>query len=622
MLNQYPLWKYLLILAVLVVGIILALPNLYGTDPALQISAKSDEPVTAAAQKDVEQALTKAKIAFRGLSRENKGLVVRFDSIEDQLKAMDVVRDALGNKYIVAQNLLPASPPWLEALGAKPMYLGLDLRGGLHFLLKVGTETVLEDEMRTLANDFRTTLRENKIRNSGIRIQPKTLTVKFKTEEQRDQAMDALKKSFDRVKLSTDEADGSYMVHARLTEVALRDLYKAAIKQNISTLRKRVNELGVAEPIIQQEGLDRIVVELPGIQDSALAKEILKTTASLRFQLVDMDADVAAAVNGHIPPGSELYYTSKKITGEHRPVVLKKRTVVTGEHITNASATFDQNGRPAVSVTLDSVGGNIMANTTKRNLQKSMAVVFIEHTNKVVKENGKEHTKEVKQEEVINVATIQGVFSKRFQIYGLSSTAESNKLALFLRSGALKAPVQIVEERTVGPSLGQQSINQGMVSVIIGLALVVGFMAFYYRGFGMVANLALVANLVLIVALLSLFQATLTLPGIAGIVLTIGMAVDANVLIFERIREELRVGNTPQRSIASGYDKALSTIADANITTLIAALMLFVFGTGPIKGFAVTLSFGIITSMFTAIMGTRAIINLAIGGKKLKDLSI
>ena len=430
--------------------------------------------------------------------------------------------------------------------------------------------------------------------------------------------MSAVKAELNDLVLNDYDEEGAFYFSAALKNTALVALKKSALQQNVTTLRNRVNELGVAEPVIQQQGDNRIVVQLPGIQDSARAKRILSATATLEFRLVDVNVSPQDALEGRIPPTARLYRDR-----EGQPVVLKKRLIITGDRITNASSGFDsESGSPMVSINLDGAGAHIMGQTTKKNLKKPMAVVFIEHkeSSKVV--DGKRVRTTKKVEEVINVATIQGVFSKRFQITGLDDGNEARELALLLRAGALAAPIRIIEERTIGPSLGKDNIAQGFNSVVIGMCFVLAFMLLWYRGFGVVANVALLVNLVLIVAVLSMLQATLTLPGIAGIVLTVGMAVDANVLIFERIREEINIGNTPQASIHAGYDKALSTIMDANITTLIAAVVLYIFGTGPIKGFAITLSIGIVTSMFTAIMGTRAIINLSIGGKKIKKLSI
>lgn len=618
MLNQYPAWKYLLILFVVIVGAIYSLPNLYGSDPALQISATRTTTVDAGTEAQIRSQLDSKNISYHKSSLDDKGLLIRFSNVEEQLKASDVVRSLLGDEFIVALNLAPASPEWLSSINALPMYLGLDLRGGLHFLMEVDTETVTRQAYERYGNDFRGALRGKKIRYLSISQQSEALKLKFKTAEIRNQAIGAISAQTRDLVLSEEDVDGVYFITAKMTEKTLLELKKNAVQQNVTTLRNRVNELGVAEPVIQQQGDSRIVVQLPGIQDSARAKKILSATATLEFRLVDVEHTVTDAQEGRTPPGSRLY---RERNGN--PVLLKKRVIITGDRITHASSGFDNDsGSPMVSVNLDGAGAHSMARTTKANLKKPMAVVFIEHKADVRVVDGKEVVKTRKVEEVINIATIQGVFSNRFQITGLDGVNESQTLALLLRAGALAAPIRIIEERTIGPSLGQDNIDQGTLSVAIGMLMVVVFMAVWYRGFGMVANVALIMNLVLIVAVLSLLQATLTLPGIAGIVLTVGMAVDANVLIFERIREEVRNGNTPQSSIQAGYDKALSTIADANITTLIAAIVLYIFGTGPIKGFAITLSIGIVTSMFTAIMGTRAIINLIVSGRRIKKLSI
>ena len=618
MLNQYPSWKYVLLIVVLVFGSLYALPNIYGSDPAIQISATRNNVVDAKVESKALEVLKGANVNLRRSILDAKGLLLRFDGVEQQLKAADGLRDALGENYTVALNLAPATPSWLRSMNALPMYLGLDLRGGLHFLMEVDTELVLRQAMESNANDIRAALRKKKIRYLSVRDNKDKVTVKLRSTELRDKAMLAVRSELNDLQLSDYEEGGAFYFSAELKNTALVTLKKSALQQNVTTLRNRVNELGVAEPIIQQQGDNRIVIQLPGIQDSARAKRILSATATLEFRLVDVNTSPQDAIEGRVPPTARLYRER-----DGTPVVLKKRLIITGDRITNASSGFDsESNSPMVSITLDGAGARIMAQTTKKNLKKPMAVVFIEHKDisKVV--NGKRVRTTRKVEEVINVATIQGVFSKRFQITGLDDGNEARNLALLLRAGALAAPIRIIEERTIGPSLGADNIAQGLNSVIIGMACVLAFMLFWYRGFGLVANIALLVNLVLIVAVLSMLQATLTLPGIAGIVLTVGMAVDANVLIFERIREEVAVGNTPQSSIHAGYDKALSTIMDANITTLIAAVVLYIFGTGPIKGFAITLSIGIMTSMFTAIMGTRAIINLSVGGKKIKKLSI
>ena len=618
MLNQYPSWKYVLLLIVLVVGSLYALPNIYGSDPAIQISATRNNIVDSEVESKALEVLKNANVHLRRSILDDKGLLLRFDGVEQQLKAADGLRDALGENYTVALNLAPATPSWLRSMNAQPMYLGLDLRGGLHFLMEVDTELVLRQAMESNANDIRGALRKKKIRYLSVRDNKEQVTVKFRSVELRDKAMSAVRSELNDLQLSDYEEAGAYYFTATLKNTALVSLKKSALQQNVTTLRNRVNELGVAEPVIQQQGDNRIVIQLPGIQDSARAKRILSATATLEFRLVDVNVSPQDAVEGRLPPTARLYRER-----DGTPVVLKKRLIITGDRITNASSGFDsESSSPMVSITLDGAGARIMAQTTKKNLKKPMAVVFIEHKESSKMVDGKRVRTTRKVEEVINVATIQGVFSKRFQITGLDDGNEARNLALLLRAGALAAPIRIIEERTIGPSLGADNIAQGLNSVVIGMICVLFFMLFWYRGFGLVANVALVLNLVLIVAVLSMLQATLTLPGIAGIVLTVGMAVDANVLIFERIREEIAIGNTPQASIHAGYDKALSTIMDANITTLIAAVVLYIFGTGPIKGFAITLSIGILTSMFTAIMGTRAIINLSVGGKKIKKLSI
>ncbi len=615
--NKYPLWKYIIIVVILAIGALYALPNLYGDDPALQVSPTPQTTIDETTEKRAAAVLEEAGVAYRSMEQNEFGLLIRFNDVESQLRANERLRVAFAEQYTVALNLASAAPKWMQSINALPMYLGLDLRGGLHFLLEVDTETAVRQAMERYADDIRTLLREKRIRYASIVAQPQQVRVGLRNPDQRGEAYDAIRSEFGELQLTEDDADAGALT-ATLREQEMRELRKQAVKQNITTLRNRVNEVGVAEPVIQQQGEGRIVVQLPGLQDSARAKRILSATASLEFRLVDIEHSVQDAVQGRVPITARLY---RERNGN--PVLLKKRVIITGDQITNASAGFDnQSGQPAVFVNLDGTGARIMAETTKQNLKKPMAVVFIEDKAISRLVDGEEIVETKRIEEVINVATIQSVFSKRFQITGLDSPEESRDLALLLRAGALAAPIRIVEERTIGPSLGQDNIDQGFRSVVIGFVLVLAFMVVWYRGFGLVANLALFLNLVLIVAVLSMLQATLTLPGIAGIVLTVGMAVDANVLIFERIREELRAGNTPQSSISAGYDKALSTIADANITTLIASIVLFALGTGPIKGFAVTLSVGIVLSMFTAIMVTRGVVNLFVGRRRLSKLSI
>jgi len=618
MINRYPLWKYLLIVFFLVIGVIYALPNLYGDDPALQITANRMAEINAATRDRVTKALDAEKITYKSYELKPESLLVRFADTETQLKAYDVVHKALGDNYTAALNLAPATPLWLRDLNAKPMYLGLDLRGGVHFLMEVDMKAAINQALERYVSDIRDTLREKKVRYLTIIDNAGRVEVRFRDAAERDKAREVIHSEFRELNLQDAEREGNSFVYATLGEKQQLETKKFAIKQNITTLRKRVNELGVAEPVIQQQGEDRIVVELPGVQDTARAKDVIGATATLEYHMVDEEHSLQDALSGRVPFNSRLY---KQRNGQ--PILLQKRVIVTGDQITDAASGLDQQtGSPLVSVTLDSKGARKMLDNTRENVGKRMAVVYIETKTETKKVDGKSVRESKRIEEVISVAVIRGVFSKRFQTTGLDSMEEARNLALLLRAGALAAPMEIVEERTIGPSLGQDNINKGMESVVLGFVFVLGFMALWYKGFGMVANLALGLNLVFIVAVLSMLQATLTLPGIAGIVLTVGMAVDANVLIFERIREELRAGNSPHASIHAGYEKAFSTIADANITTLIAAVVLFGFGTGPIKGFAITLAIGILTSMFTAIMGTRAVLNLTLGGKRLSKLSI
>lgn len=618
--NQYPLWKYLLVLAVMVVGCIYALPNLYGDDPAVQISTSRGTGVGSDVEKKVRDILRHASLPFKSIEHINKSLRVRFRDTEIQLKAKQAIRDGLNNTYVVALNLAPATPGWLRAINASPMYLGLDLRGGVHFLMEVDMKAAVDQAKERYVSDIRSLLRENRVRYLDIGTsRDADVVIKLRNAPDLDASRKLITKEYQDLEVAEPQGGAKdHVLRVNISPKELKQTREFALEQNITTLRNRVNELGVAEPVIQRQGQDRIVVELPGVQDTARAKEILGATATLEFRLVDTAHDVQDAVAGRVPPSARLYHDRS-----NNPVLLKKQVIVTGNQIIDASSGFDQQtGSPAVFVTLDSNGARKMAKTTQENIGHPMGVVYIEHKTETRMIDGKPVKTTKKVEQVINVATIRDAFSKRFQITGLDSPEEARNLALLLRAGALAAPIDIIEERTVGPSLGQDNINQGFMSTVIGFVVVVIFMVIRYKLFGVLADLALTANVVLIVAILSMLQATLTLPGIAGIVLTVGMAVDANVLIFERIREELRNGNTPQASINAGYERAMATIADSNITTLIAALVLFGLGTGPIKGFAVTLSIGILTSMFTAIMGTRAIANLIYGGRKLNKLTI
>lgn len=619
MFNRYPLWKNLLIVGVLLVVGFFAIPNIYGEDPAIQILASRGSVIDSELERNIRTALQKSDIVPRHIQRDSDRLLARFADTEAQLRAQDVIRDALGTGYVVALNLAPAAPRWLIDLGMLPMYLGLDLRGGVHFLMEVDVNAAVRQAEERYVGELKAMFRKEKLRYRTVaRIGPDGIGASFRTLAVRDRAYDHVRREFQDFIVEKQRIDGEFQLVSRLSETAIREIKRFALQQNITTLRNRVDELGVAEPLIQQQGRNRIVVQLPGVQDTARAKDILGATATLEFRAVHEGDANSARESGRIPLGAKLYPMRR---GGH--ILLKRQVILTGEHITNAASGIDQDsGSPDVSITLDNHGGKIMDAHTKENIGRRMAVVFIENKVETNRVDGEIIRKRHTLAEVINAAVIQGRFGSRFHITGLDNTREARNLALLLRAGALAAPIDIVEERTVGPSLGRENIAMGFRSVVIGFCLVLLFMAVYYRVFGLVADVALALNLVMIIGILSMLQATLTLPGIAGIVLTTGMAVDANVLIFERIREEIRNGNTPQASIYAGYEKAFSTIADANITTLIAAIVLFGFGTGPIKGFAITLSIGIVTSMFTAILGTRALINLIYGGKKVAALSV
>jgi preprotein translocase subunit SecD len=631
--NSYPLWKNLLVLGIIVAGAILALPNVFGDDPAIQVTRSDGKAVTMATRQKIRSTLSGDKIDFLSVKQDGNAVLVRFPTVGQQLRANDTIRKALPNN-VVALTLATRMPDWLAAMGLKPMALGLDLRGGVHFLYRVDFEPAIHQYLQSYQMDLRTRLRKAEIRNS-VSIQAHTMLVSLHDSADMDRAEKIIRDLDQGTTLGQQPlivtrttVDGMPGFRVEMSQSLIKEREDFAVEQNTTTLRNRINELGVSEPVVQRQGLDRILIELPGVQDPAQAERILGATATLEFHLVDTENNAyQAAQRGHAPIGSELYKCADSIaqqcaqTDKGPMTLLKRDVIVSGDQLTDASSGYSQ-GQPDVNVTLNSQGGRRMLDTTQANLGKPMAVLYIEETPKVVTRDGKQTVVTSKKEQVINIATIQGVFSNRFQITGLT-TFEANDLALLLRAGALAAPIIKVEERTIGPSLGQDNIAKGRLAVIVGFLLVVAFMAVYYRVFGLIADLALFANLVLIIALLSLLNAALTLPGIAGIVLTVGMAVDANVLIFERIREELRNGNSPQASIRAGYEKALSTIADANITTLIAGIVLFTFGTGPIQGFAVTLSLGIVTSMFTAIVGTRAVVNLLYGSRRqLQSLAI
>ena len=616
MLNQYPLWKYILLVVVLLLASIYALPNLYGEDPAVQISHRT-KSLTEEDKLAVEQAISNKQITIKSSEVEQGRILVRFNDTETQLVAAEALKQALDKQYLIALNLAPATPDWLRALSADPMYLGLDLRGGVHFLMEVDMVAAIKRLEESMLSDIRSYLREEKIRYQGVHRDDTGLHISFRELANLQQAAEVLPRQFRDLEFT--EREQTLTINATLLEVAIRNEKRSALQQNIITLRNRVNELGVAEPVIQQQGSSRIVVQLPGIQDTAGAKKILGATATLEFRLAEgTRADwLEAEKSGRTPLNAILYHER-----DGSPVLLNRRVIVTGDQIIDAASTFDsQKGTPAVSVRLNGKGANKMGDTTRDNIGNPMGVVYIENKIETKKVDDIITKHRTTTKEVINVATIQGQFSNRFQITGLESQ-EARDLALLLRAGSLRAPVEIIEERTVGPSLGKDNINKGFMSVVIGFCLVLVFMTVYYKGFGLIANIALTANLIIIIAVLSLLQATLTLPGIAGIVLTVGMAVDANVLIFERIKEEIKNGNSPQASIHAGYEKAFSTITDANVTTLLAAIVLFTLGTGPVKGFAITLCIGIVTSMFTAIVGTRAVVNLLYGNHDIKKLSI
>ena len=614
--NHYAGWKNALIVFFLFISTLYAIPNLYGSDLAIQITGTGDYVVQEKDLKSINETLSENSVDYKSATIENNNVLIRFSDSKSQLTSKALLKDSLNRNYVVALNLAPSIPQWLSSLGGRAMSLGLDLRGGVHFLLEVDMNAVTAMAMDRYYNELRTTLREDKLYKK-IRKDEDILVVSFKTEELKNEAKKVIKSDLPDL-IIVEGSEQASELGLEISSSAKAAAKLSALKQNITTLRNRVNELGVAEPIIQQQGTERIVVQLPGVQDTARAKEILGAVATIEFRMVDEKNDVQTAIqSGKTPAGSKIYKFK-----DGRPLLLKTNVITTGENIVDASSSMDENNQPSVSIVLDSSGGRSMLDTTKEFIGYRMAVVFIENKVETVLEDGIAVKKRSKTQDIINAATIQGTFSNRFQITGLDSSREATNLALLLRAGSLSAPVEIIEERTIGPSLGADNIQKGLISVLVGFALVLVFMGWRYRVFGLVANLALTINLITIVSILSLIQATLTLPGIAGIVLTVGMAVDANVLIFERVKEELKATKNIQKAISAGYEKALLTIADANITTLIASIVLFSFGTGAIKGFAVTLSIGIITSMFTAIIVSRAVINIIYGGKKIEELAI
>ena len=605
--NRYPLWKYLLIAFVLGIGFLYASPNIFGEVPAVQVSpVQAGTPLDTSLVTRVEEALAKEGVQSQGALLEATNLKVRFADPDTQLKAKDIIQKTLGEDYVVALNLLSNAPDWMRSINALPMYLGLDLRGGVHFLLQVDMNGALSKAADRYVGDVRQLLRDKDVRYGGVTRDGQSVQVRFRDAESRAKALAVIERDIQGVTVKAREDGTDFFLVLTLRPETQKAIQDSAVQQNITTLRNRVNELGVAEPIVQQAGADRIVVQLPGVQDASEAKGILGRTATLEIRMVDEEA----TQSGVPSPGSEEFVEHRR-DGSSGKVIVKRQVVLTGERITDAGPTFDQNQRPAVSVNLDSAGGRIMRDLTRENVGKMMAIILFE------RKGGKDVG------EPVSVARIQSEFSNRFQITGMFSAEETTKLALLLRAGSLAAPMDFVEERTVGPSLGAENIAKGWKSTLIGFGSIGLFMIVYYMVFGGISVASLAVNLVLLVSLLSMLQATLTLPGIAAIALTLGMAIDANVLINERIREELRNGTTPQAAISAGYERAWATILDSNITTLIAGVALFMFGSGPVRGFAVVHCLGILTSMFSAVLVSRGIVNLLYGSRrKLDGLSI
>ena len=603
--NRYPTWLNMLVLVLLMTGILFALPNIYGSAPAVQLADANGDAISELQLSNFVRSLESDGIVPEAAFIKDGRAVLRFDTVEDQQRSGERLRARYTTDTNVALTLAPRLPQWVRDMGLNPMSLGLDLRGGVYVLLEVDMATAIDNRLMGYEQDFDDRLRNARIRHQ-VRLDNQVVTIRLANTEDLEKARQLITEA-DPDLLIGDGSDGKSLT-AKMTEVQIEERQDFAIEQNMTTLRNRVDQLGVAEPLVQRQGVDRIVVQLPGVQDPTELEKILTATATLEFRLVDQSGDL---------PGSRRY------TGRDQepPQVLKRAVIASGDEIVDAGFTYTPEGQPAVSITLDSAGGERMLATTRDNVGKPMSTLFIEWREEDVVRAGQTEKRKIKTEEIINTATIRGVFKNRFQITGMTPV-EAQDLAILLRAGALAAPVYKVDERTIGPSLGQDNIDRGFRAIQIGFLAVVVFMAIYYRWFGMIANVALFSNLIFIVAVLSMIGASLTLPGIAGIVLTVGMAVDANVLIFERIREEIVDGASPQAAIHSGYEKALSSIADANITTLIAAVVLLAFGTGPIKGFAITLMIGILTSMFTAIVGTRSIVNLVFGGRSISSVPV
>ena len=617
MLNKYPLWKNLVILIALVIGVIYALPNLFPDDYAIQITgARSSTEVNAQVLDSAVKALEAQGIEVKGSTLEDRDALIRLSRAEDQLQARPAVQSVLGPDYLVALNMAPSTPGWLKSLGAGPMKLGLDLRGGVHFLLEVDMDTAVRQRLEALASQIKAELRDEKIRYRGGDVSgEQEIVLSFRNEEDRDQAFDLVRGQYNQFLLDSRNEDGDSQLVLSLSEAEVKSIREYALEQNLTTIRNRVNELGVAEPLVQRQGDNRIIVELPGVQDTAQAKRVLGATANLEFR---MEARPDAADSE-----VEVYGFRDE---PQRTARLERDIITTGNNVANAQQQFDENGQPQVSITMDSIGGDQMNRATRNAIGRRMAVLFIEFRteteNRMVDGVLTPVEKRVVDKGIISLATVQSALGSSFRITGLDSIPEASELALLLRAGALAAPMYFVQERTIGPSLGQKNIDAGVMSVALGFILVLVYMLVYYRGFGLIANVGLTVNLILLVACMSILSATLTLPGIAGIVLTVGMAVDTNVLIFERIKEELRSGVPPQSAINAGYSRAFVSIFDANITTLLVAIILFAMGAGPVKGFAVTLCLGILTSMFSGLMVSRSIVNLVFGGRKIEKLSI
>lgn len=614
--NKYPLWKNLMIVFIAIVGFIYALPNLYTENPVVQIS--SETPVDYdELSNQIQNLLKKNKIAYSSIAAQDQNVQVVFSSTDSQLYARDAIKNALGNHYTVALNLVSSTPKWMHALYAQPMKQGLDLRGGVHFLLEVDVESVISRRYEGIMKNVGQVLREAGIRYSGIRyLADKGINLRFRDAQSMDDALSKLKSSQADVDIVKSKSQNELFV--AITPAELNSIRQHTIEQTMSILRNRVNELGVGEAVVQQQGATRVAVDLPGIQDAARAKQILGGTATLQFYLVDQDNNPQIAKQtGSIPVSDKLYMM------DEQPILLKRQVVLSGDSITSATSSVDQQtATPAVQIQLGGGGESLFTKTTRENIGKRMAIVYVETKNNIQMINGVESRVTHREERVISAPVIQSALGNNFQITGLTDNKEASNLALLLRAGALPAAIYPIEERTVGPTLGKENIHRGIISLAVGMGLILILMLVYYRFFGLIADIALLLNLILLCALLSIIDATLTLPGIAGIVLTVGMAVDANVLIYERIREELRLGMSPQAAIFAGYEKAFATILDANITTLIVAVILFAIGTGPVRGFAVTLSLGLLTSMLTGITYTRAIVNWYYGGRAVKKLSI